>query len=256
MEENILTYKHLAWTNNPTQLPTFSPSDSPIPGNCERYRINQSCLNQPEETCDEKLFIGNVTEIITSKIVHNDSDVCICQYIVEICGLDPTEETIGTCTDQACQDGLSSGDICREIHIEPCCSYINYDDKYQGMVPILSDNNEAINWTCNNSYNYELCPDIFDGERYYATEHKISWFYEMDEDKIISTCGCKYFVNECVFPPTHSPTPGPTDNTASPTATPSINPSQPSFVEKSLCIYVANNLQSFHSNHQNIYSKQ
>ena len=108
---------------------------------------------------------------------------------------------------------------CVETQFAPCCGN---DDNIVEMTPILGDTKEPSNWTCNNQYNEDLCPDIFGGLRYFNFKTEISWFYDMDQDTVISQCGCKYSLNGCQFPPTKSPTTLPTDDTASPTINPSM----------------------------------
>ena len=214
----------------PSVAPTLSPTNAPILPHCERHTVHQPCCgnygslmndacldtraeytNLSFSPCSENAFIGNVTEILSSKIIENDDDSCVCEYYIVDCDLDPDEQTIGECMEEDCENGS----ICLEDRITSCCGF---DYQYNGSQVI----NSSSNWICNNGNH--LCPDLFDKARYYNVKADISYFYDGDTDEIVSRCQCKYSVNECIFPPTEFPTHAPTFITQQPSYTPTKNP--------------------------------
>ena len=125
-------------TIEPSVSPTISPTNAPTLAHCQRHIIHQPCcgnygtyLNntcwdtrteQPYtsllDPCSENAFIGDVTKI-SSTLMQTDNDICICEYNVIDCDLDPNDENVGICTDKDCENG----NVCFEDRITSCCGY-------------------------------------------------------------------------------------------------------------------------------------
>ena len=173
------------------------------------------------EPCGIDSFLGNVTSIdyISSEIILDNT--CTCQYAIRDCRV-LEDRQAGQCN--FANDCKNDGECFEEL-ANPCCAYgFDYNYKnYTGVTPTIDEMTGLPiddGWKCNNNMT-EICPDIYNGTRKFETQYRVDWWYDMEQDDIISRCGCLYTTDECNLPttdPTHDPTSDPTpDPTPEPT---------------------------------------